>query len=55
MRAKYIFSGSSLEALYITRFVLVLALNSEILIIINNELLYINYTISSNVAYLLYL
>ena len=53
MRAKYIFSRSSLEALYTTKFVLVLASNSKIPVIINKELLYTNYAIGSKVAYLL--
>ena len=55
IQVKYIFSGSSLKALYTTRFILVLASNSKIPVIIDNKLLYVNYAIGSKVAYLLYL
>ena len=55
IRVKYIFSKSGLKALYTTGFILVLTSNSKIPIIIDNKLLYTNYAIGSNIAYLLYL
>ena len=55
MRIKCVLSRSGRTFLYAIGFVLVLASNGDIPIIINNKLLYANYTISNKVTYLVYL